>query len=133
ATSRVSVRELAGSVASLFQSRARRVAIGKPKAHVEYRALGAQALEALAAEHERLSATLERLGLVQVNPDVRRVTFSFDPDAATADELARLVEEAEQRVGAGEAPFVEDGRTHPADPHHALRHLVELAGDAAAF
>jgi cation-transporting ATPase I len=129
----VSARAVVGSVAQLFKRRARRVALGKTKGHVEFKDLGAQALDGLGSELERLAKLVERFDWVELNRDTGRVVFSFEPDACYPHELAALVEEAERRVGGESAGFSEDGRTHPADAHHALRHLIELAADGAAF
>jgi cation-transporting ATPase I len=129
----VSARALAGSVARLFKSRARRVAVGKTKGHVELKELSAEVLDRVALELERLGELVQRFDWIDVNRDTRRVVFSFEPDGCSPEELDALVEQAERAAGAGGASFAEDGRAHPADTHHALRHLVELAADSASF
>lgn len=123
-----------GSVASLFRRRSRRVAMGSARAHVEFReARGPERLEALAAAMQRVAASLGRLSWVEVNPDTRRVVFSFERGAYDADELCAAVEAAEREAGLHEASFVEDERWHPADAAEGLRRLVELLADTAAF
>jgi cation-transporting P-type ATPase I len=121
-----------GSVASLFRARARRVAMGSRRAHVEFRETAPDQIEALTAAMQRVAATLGRLSWVEVNPDTRRVVFSFEHGAYDADELCAAVEAAEREAGLN-AGFVEDGRWHPADHAEALRRVVELMADTAAF
>jgi cation-transporting ATPase I len=123
-----------GSVASLFRARSRRVAMGSARAHVEFREVdSAGRLEALTDAMQRVAATLGRLSWVEVNPDTRRVVFSFEHGAYGADELCAAVEEAEREAGLDAERFVEDGRWHPADHDEALRRFVELLADTAAF
>lgn len=123
-----------GSVASLFRARSRRVAVGSARAHVEFREVdGAERLEALTAAMRRVAATLGRLSWVEVNPDTRRVVFSFEHGAYGADELCAAVEMAEREAGLAAERFAEDGRWHPADHEEALRRFVELLADTAAF
>jgi cation-transporting ATPase I len=122
-----------GSVAALFRTRARRVALGSARAHVEFRETSPAQLEALTAAIRRVAASLGRLSWVEVNPDTRRVVFSFERGAYGADELCAAVEAAEREAGLDAGRFVEDGRWHPADEVEALRRFVELVADTAAF
>jgi cation-transporting ATPase I len=121
------------SVAGLFRARARRVAMGSVRAHVEFRETAPERIEALEAAMQRVAASLGRLSWVEVNPDTRRVVFSFEQGAYDADELCAAVEAAEREAGSDAARFVEDGRWHPADHAEGLRRLVELMADTAAF
>ena len=123
-----------GSVASLFRARSRRVAMGSARAHVEFREVDSpDRLEALTAAMQRVAATLGRLSWVEVNPDTRRVVFSFEHGAYGADELCDAVEAAEREAGLDAGRFTEDGRWHPADHDEGLRRFVELLADTAAF
>ena len=121
------------SVAGLFRARARRVAMGSARAHVEFKETAPERIEALEAAMQRVAASLGRLSWVEVNPDTRRVVFSFEQGAYDADELCAAVEAAEREAGSDGARFVEDGRWHPADHAEGLRRLVELMADTAAF
>jgi cation-transporting ATPase I len=122
-----------GSVVSLFRARSRRVAVGSARAHVEFRETAPERLEALTVAMRRVAATLGRLTWVEVNPDTRRVVFSFEQGAYDADELCAAVEAAERQAGVHTGQFVEDGRWHPVDHVEGLRRLVELLADTAAF
>jgi cation-transporting ATPase I len=122
-----------GSVASLFRARSRRVAVGSARAHVEFREASPGQVEALTAAMQRVAASLGRLSWVEVNPDTRRVVFSFERGAYDANELCAAVEAAERDAGLHAGRFVEDGRWHPADHAEGLRRLVELLADTAAF
>ncbi|HTV24832.1 MAG TPA: HAD-IC family P-type ATPase [Polyangiaceae bacterium] len=123
-----------GSVASLFRARSRRVAMGSARAHVEFREVdGPDRLRALSDAMQRVAATLGRLSWVEVNPDTRRVVFSFEQGAYDADELCAAVEAAEREAGLDAGRFAEDGRWHPADHDEGLRRFVELLADTAAF
>jgi cation-transporting P-type ATPase I len=122
-----------GSVASLFRARARRVAMGSARAHVEFRQTAPDQLESLTAAMQRVAASLGRLSWVEVNPDTQRVVFSFEHGAYDAGALCAAVEAAEREAGIDSGRFVEDGRRHPADPGEGLRRLVELLADTAAF
>jgi cation-transporting P-type ATPase I len=122
-----------GSVASLFRSRSRRVAMGSARAHVEFRETAPDRIEALSAAMQRVAASLGRLSWVEVNPDTRRVVFSFEQGAYDADELCAAVEAAEREAGLHAGHFVDDGRWHPADHAEGLRRLVELLADTSAF
>jgi cation-transporting P-type ATPase I len=125
--------EALGSVASLFRSRSRRVAMGSARAHVEFREAAPEKIEGLTTAMQRVAASLGRLSWVEVNPDTRRVVFSFERGAYAADELCAAVEAAEREAGLHAGRFVEDGRWHPADHAEGLRRLVELLADTAAF
>lgn len=122
-----------GSVASLFRARSRRVAVGSTRAHVEYRRAAPGELQRLASAMQRIAASLGHLSWVEVNPDTQRVVFAFESGAYTADELCAAVEAAEREAGVSAARFSEQQRLHPADSADALRLLVELLADSAAF
>lgn len=121
------------SVASLFRTRARRVAVGSTLAHVEFREAGPQKLEELASAVQRISASLGQLSWVEVNPHTQRVVFAFEHGAYGADELCAAVEEAEREAGLSGERFSEERRWHPADEVEGLRRLVELLADSVAF
>ncbi len=127
------VLSVLGSVASLFRARSRRVAVGSTRAHVEFREADPQKLDALVAAMQRVAASLGQLSWVEVNPDTQRVVFAFERGAYDADALCAAVESAEAEAGLDAGRFSEDGRWHPADYAEALRRLVELFADTAAF
>src|SRR5690606_16256214 len=107
-STRARVSRALGSVASLFRARSRRVAMGSVRAHVEFREVDSPGrLEALTAAMQRVAASLGRLSWVEVNPDTRRVVFSFEQGAYDADELCDAVEAAEREAGLDAGRFAE--------------------------
>ncbi len=127
------VARVISSVAALFRSRSRRVAVSATRAHVEYREGTPPQIERLTAAMQRIAASLGHLSWVEVNPDTQRVVFAFEQGAYGPDELCEAVEQAEREAGLDVARFSEDRRSHPADDHEALRRVVELLSDTAAF
>jgi hypothetical protein len=127
------VTRVISSVAALFRSRSRRVAVSPTRAHVEFREATPPQIERLAAAMQRIGASLGELSWVEVNADTQRVVFAFEHGAYGPEELCEAVEKAEREAGLDAARFSEDRRSHPADEHEALRRVVELLSDTAAF
>lgn len=117
----------------LFKARARRVAVDREWAHVEYRALEGEDLSAFVLQVNEAARGLDRLRWVEVNPSLRRVTFSFPPDAYGGEELARVVEQAEVAARLDALPFGVADREQPGDDEPLLQLMVELGADAAGF
>ncbi len=121
------------SVAGLFRARSRRAAVGSTRAHVEFRPVRPDQLEALSNAMQRIALSLGRLHWVEVNPDTQRVVFSFERGAYDEHELCEAVAAAEREAGLDRERFSEERRWHPADEIEQLRVLVELLADGAAF
>jgi hypothetical protein len=132
-TGSATLRRAFGSVAELFKTRSRRVAVGSERAHVEFRETAVGEIQALVAALRRVSTSLGQLTSVEINAATQRVVFAFERGAYGADELCEAVEAAEQEAGVGAARFAEERPWHPADENEALRRFVELMADTAAF
>lgn len=117
-------------VLRLFQEKERRVTLDREWGHVEYRDLKGEDLAAFINQVHESARGLDRLRWVEVNPFLKRVTFSFPPDSYSQAQLARVVEQAEGAARIDRLPFAETDQQHPGDSEPALQLIVELGGDA---
>jgi len=120
-------------VLRLFQPRERRVTIDREWGHVEYRELEGEELTTFINQVHEASRGLDRLRWVEVNPFLRRVTFSFPPDSYTKSQLAKVVDQAEVATRLDMLPFAENADQHPGDEEPVLKLMVELGGDTVGL
>ena len=100
-------------VLRLFGRRSRRVSVDRGWAHVEYRALEGEELNSLVEQVYEAARSLDQLRWVEVNPFLRRVTFSFPPGSYGAEQLAQVVEQAEVAARIDSLPFARTEREQP--------------------
>lgn len=118
--------------ARLLRKRTRRSFLTDGRAHVEFTGVGSDELPAF---ERALVAVIPRDGrvlAVQVNVHTRRVVIAFEPGACVLGEMVRWVEEAERSAGIVDPTF-EGVLEHPSDTEPALRKLVGVGADLAAF
>jgi cation-transporting ATPase I len=113
----------------LFKERQRRVAVTREWAHVEYRSLEGDELTAFVQQVHEAARGLDRLRWVEVNPFLRRVTFSFPPDSYAGDQLAKVVEQAEVAARVDALPYSKAEREQPGDEEPLLQLMIEIGGD----
>ena len=119
-------------VARLFRERERRSFLADGRAHVEVVELGRDELPRFERALRTQAMADGRVARLSVNVHLRRAIFVFEPGACALSELVQWVEEAERSAGIVEPRF-EGAPEHPADLEPALRRLIGLAADSAAF
>ncbi len=119
-------------VARLFRERGRRSFLADGRAHVEFVELARDELPRFERALRKQATADGRVTCLSVNAYLRRAIFVFEPGACPLSELVQWVEEAERSAGILDAGFA-GAPEHPADREPALRKLVGLAADGAAF
>ncbi len=121
------------SAFKLFGQRTRRSWAGATRAHIEFREIAADELEAFTRRIQEEFDRLGKVSWVEVNPHTRRVVVAFEENAYSVAHLERVVEEAERLAGLDRAGFGDDSREHPSDSEPEERLLLELAADIAGL
>ncbi len=119
-------------VTRLFRERTRRSFVTEGRAHVELGDIGHDELPRFDRALRALAMSDGKVSRLELNVYARRAIFVFERGACTLAELVAWVEEAERAAGIPKARF-QGAPEHPADVEPALRGLVGLAADTAAF
>ena len=127
------VRQVLGVVRKLYGERARRSYMGRSRAHIELRALGASEFETLADALGRAFAELSGVRSVEMHRELSRVVVTFDEGAFVLEELLQVVEAVERSSGVFDAPFRDEAWEHPGDDETAERLTLGVATDALGF
>ena len=118
---------------NLFAQRSRRGSMGRTRAHVEFRDLGAQELKAFASRIELAAEVMPKIRWVEVNAHTKRVVFAFEEGAYQLYDLLEIVDAAESAAGLAHIGYDERNETYPDDPEEGVRRTIELAADAVSM
>ena len=116
-------------VLGLFKERSRRSKVTGERGHVEFRDLAGEDLTSFAEQIREATGDLSQLDWVEINPFLKRVVFAFKQGSYSEEELAEIVEVAEQATRMEDLPFTPARRQLPSDDQPALQLMVELGGD----
>jgi cation-transporting P-type ATPase I len=113
--------------------RQRRVWARDGHAHIEYRDLPADQVEAFVAAVGEALAAHEAVERVDVLTVEARVVVVYDEAWLTVVDLVRTVERVEQGLLLATPPHFDDRPDHPADREPVLHGVVELAADVVGL
>ncbi|MDX2050793.1 MAG: HAD-IC family P-type ATPase [Polyangiaceae bacterium] len=121
--------ELLATAIKHFGERERRAWMGRNRAHIEFKHVGAAEYPLFEAAVRERAKELAQLLWVEVNPYTERVVFAFEDGAYSEHRLKELVASAERSAGLGSAKFQDRDADHPADVEPTERLTLELAAD----
>jgi cation-transporting ATPase I len=108
------------------------VSVGARRAHVEFRDISDEEVDAFAATLRKVASRLDILEWTEVNVHTRRVVFAYPEFAYDASELEAVVEQAERLAQVSNASF-DETQAHPVDYETGARRIVELCADVFGF
>ncbi|GAA1255915.1 hypothetical protein GCM10009609_18880 [Pseudonocardia aurantiaca] len=97
------------------------------RVHVPVRGVHAVGAAPAGERLEELIAAQEGVDRAEVNAELCHVMVAVDHERLGADEVVRIVREAERECGLGAAEWAPASRSHPAAAGTALRHAALLA------
>lgn len=123
--------EKAREVKALFSGRRRRsITVVGSRAHVGYRGVPTDAIEAFADAVTAAIQEVPEIVQAHVNPYTRRVVFRMDGRMPTEETLSNIVSQAESAIDANPLDDnCDSDRELPDDPQQLLEYMVESAAD----